>query len=228
MNIKLIPVRSGVDFTFPALPEQIKGKRAAKYQSFDIISQGTVKVPKGTDVAEVSWDGEFFGKSKRKEAIVKRSHWQEPEECVDILIDFMQNETVLNLIVTDSWINMDVTISSFQPVSYGAYGNIKYSITFIEKKPLKIYATNELQISAFAQQTTPRNEAETAVAAASYTVQDKDNLWKIAQAKCGSGSKWTDIYNANVDIIESTAKAHGKSSSDKGHWIWAGTILVIP
>ena len=71
MDIKLIPVEKGSKFTFPALPEKVQGKYAAKYQSFDIISLGTVKVPKGTDVSEFSWDGVFFGASKKNEAIVK-------------------------------------------------------------------------------------------------------------------------------------------------------------
>lgn len=53
MDIKLIPVEKGSKFTFPALPEKVQGKYAAKYQSFDIISLGTVKVPKGTDVSEL-------------------------------------------------------------------------------------------------------------------------------------------------------------------------------
>ena len=56
MDIKLIPVEKGSKFTFPALPEKVQGKYAAKYQSFDIISLGTVKVPKGTDVSEFSWE----------------------------------------------------------------------------------------------------------------------------------------------------------------------------
>ena len=60
MDIKLITVGSGAKFTFPALPEKIQGKYGAKYQSFDIISQGTVKIPKGTAVSEFSWDGVFF------------------------------------------------------------------------------------------------------------------------------------------------------------------------
>ena len=57
MDIRLIPAGNGSKFTFPALPEKIQGKYITKYQSFDIISQGTVKVPKGTDVAEFSWNG---------------------------------------------------------------------------------------------------------------------------------------------------------------------------
>ena len=45
MDIKLIPVGNGQQFTFPALPEKIQGQYRAMYQGFDIISQGAVKVP---------------------------------------------------------------------------------------------------------------------------------------------------------------------------------------
>lgn len=229
MNIKLIPVGSGSKFTFPALPEKVQGKYGAKYQSFDIISQGTVKVPKGTDVAEFTWDGVFFGESKRNEPIVKKNSWKEPNDCVKILNDFMKNETVLNLIVTETWINVDVTISSFQPRPTGAYGNVEYSITFVQKKPLQIYTTNELQIAKFVKKTKPRNDSgDSSGGGSSYTVVSGDTLWGIAAKKLGSGSKWTSIYDANASTIEAEAKKHGKASSDHGHWIWPGEVLTIP
>lgn len=228
MNIKLIPVGNGSKFTFPALPEKVQGKYGAKYQSFDIISQGTIKMPKGTDVAEFTWDGVFFGKSKKKEPIVKKNSWKEPNECVKILNDFMKNETVLNLIVTETWINVDVTISSFQQRSVGAYGNVEYSITFVQKKPLQIYTTNELQIAAFVKQTKPRNDSVEPPAGSTYTVVSGDTLWGIAARMLGSGTMWTKIYDANAGIIEEEAKKHGKADSDHGHWIWPGEVLTIP
>lgn len=228
MDIKLIPVGSGAKFTFPALPEKIQGKYGAKYQSFDIISQGTVKIPKGTDVAEFTWDGVFFGETKKREAIVRNDSWQSPTQCVKILTDYMKNETVLTLIVTDTWINVDVTISSFQPRPVGAYGNIEYSITFVQKKALKIYTTKELKIATFVRRTVPRNDPAPASGGSSYTVVSGDTLWGIASKKLGSGAKWTSIYDANTGTIEAAAKAHGKSSSDHGHWIWPGTVLTIP
>lgn len=227
MNIKLIPIGDGSKFTFPALPEKIQGKYGAKYQSFDIISQGTVKMPKGTNVAEFTWDGVFFGESKKNEPIVKKNSWKEPNECVKILYDFMKNETVLNLIVTETWINMDVTISSFQPRPVGAYGNIEYSITFVQKKSLQIYTTNELQIASFVKKTRPRNDPGDS-SGGTYTVVSGDTLWGIAARKLGSGSKWTSIYDANASTIEAEAKKHGKVSSDRGHWIWPGEELTIP
>ena len=38
-------------------------------------------------------------------------------------------------------------------------------------------------------------------AAAEYTVQKGDSLWKIAKENLGSGFKWNEIYEANRDAI---------------------------
>ena len=172
----------------------------------------------------------FFGESKRDEPIVKKNSWKEPNECVKILSNFMKNETVLNLIVTETWINVDVTISSFQPRPVGAYGNVEYSITFVQKKPLQIYTTDELKIAKFVKKTKPRNDSggSSGGGGSTYTVVSGDTLWGIASKKLGSGSKWTLIYDANAGTIEAEAKKHGKSSSDHGHWIWPGEVLTIP
>jgi nucleoid-associated protein YgaU len=35
-----------------------------------------------------------------------------------------------------------------------------------------------------------------------YSVQDGDNLWAIAQDLCSSGLKWPDLFSANRDKIE--------------------------
>lgn len=226
MDIILRTTDGASRFTFPALPEQIAAKAAAKYQSFDIITLGAVKIPRGTDVEEVSWDGEFFGPSKRNEAVVRSHVYMEPAECVNILKGFMQNGTELNLIVTESFINMDVTISSFQPTAYGAFGNIRYSIVFVQRKTLEIYDTTELGIAAYAQ-TMPRDDPAPA-AGGSYTAKKGDTLYKIAHSRLGSSARWTEIYNANRDVIESTAKIYRKSGSDHGNWIYPGTVLVLP
>jgi len=228
MDIKLIPTGSGQKFTFPSLPEKVKGKYGAKYQSFDIISQGTVKMPKGTDVAEFSWDGVFFGSSKKNEAIVRKNSWQEPNACVNILMEYMQNETVLNLIVTETWINVDVTVYSFSPSPTGAYGNIQYSITFVQKKPLKIYTTNELSIAAFVNKTKPRNDSgDNDSSKGSYTIVGGDTMWGISAKRCGGGPNWTKLYNANASAIEAAAQKRGRASSDYGHWIFPGEVLQL-
>lgn len=227
MDIVLIPVGGGSRFTFPSLPEKIQGKYGAKYQNFDIISQGTVKLPKGTDVFEFSWDGVFFGKTKRNEPIVQRGRWMDPGECVEILYGYIKDEAVLNLIVTGTWINVDVTVSSFQPRPIGAYGNVEYSISFVQKKALQIYTTGEMNIDTYVKKTKPRDNSGGLSQSSSYTVVDGDTLIGIAQRKYGDSSRWTDIYDANASLIESTANSHKFSGSDYGHWIFPGTVLTL-
>ena len=235
MDIKLIPSGAKQGFVFPALPEKVKGSYATKYQSFDIISMGNIKVPRGMNVTTFSWEGEFFGASKRKEPVVQTNSWRDPVSCVKILANYMKNGTTLNLIITGTWINEDVTISSFQATHYGAYGNIRYSIEFAVKQPLQLYTTKELKISktssgtkTTAAKTTPRSTA-TKDTTRRYTVVKGDTLWGIAKKYYGNGNQWQKIYNANKNVIEDTAKKYrGGKGSDNGHWIYPGEVFVIP
>lgn len=64
--------------------------------------------------------------------------------------------------------------------------------------------------------------------ASTYTVKRGDTLWAISKEYLGAGNRYTEIYNLNKDIIEKTARNHGKTSSDNGYWIWEGTVLLIP
>lgn len=230
MDIYLSEVsNSKAKFTFPALPEKIKRKIGTKYQSYDIIGKGTVKIPKGMEAESISWDGTFFGKSKKNEPICRT--WTKPATCVSRLRKWMENGTVLRLLVSDTSINCDVTISEFSPSEEGAFGNISYSITFVVNKELKIYTTSELKIAQFAKKTTPRpskNKDTGKSNSRTHTVKSGDTLWAIARKYYGNGSQYTKIYNANKSVIESTAKKHGYRSSDNGHWIFPGTKLRIP
>lgn len=226
MKITLKPAE-GNSFVFPSLPEKIQGKMSAKMQSFDIISLGTVKVPNGTDLTEISWDGVLFGETKKNEAIVQSEHWQDPEDCMEILRDWEVDGTELTLVVSDTWINIDVTIASFSATAFGAYGNISYSIVFQESKSLEIRTVEEISTKKTKSRKKKKKTTSTKKTT-TYTVVSGDTLWGIASKKMGNGQYWTKIYNKNKTVIENTAKKHGMKSSDKGHWIFPGTKLIIP
>jgi nucleoid-associated protein YgaU len=62
----------------------------------------------------------------------------------------------------------------------------------------------------------------------SYTVASGDTLSAISVKEYGTAVKWPLIYAANTSVIEAAARAHGKPISGGGHWIYPGTVLVIP
>ena len=124
---------------------------------------------------------------------------------------------------------MDVIISALEVEEYGAYGNIKYTITLTQYRYLKIYTTKELKISSYAKKTKEREEGSggNLESKGNYTVVSGDTLWSIAARYCGGGPNWTKLYEANAAVIEEEARKHGKASSDHGHWIWPGEVLIL-
>lgn len=71
-------------------------------------------------------------------------------------------------------------------------------------------------------------EEKKAKASGNYVVQRGDTLTGISVRFYKTGVYWRKIYEANKEVIESTAKQRGYKSSDNGHWIFPGTVLVIP
>lgn len=73
-----------------------------------------------------------------------------------------------------------------------------------------------------------KQELKEAGEGTSYTVVKGDTLWSIADALLGSPLRYAEIYNINKEVIEATAQERGKNDSSNGHWIFPGTILLIP
>ena len=61
-----------------------------------------------------------------------------------------------------------------------------------------------------------------------HTVVRGDTLTGIARQFYGDGRRHGEIYAANADAIEAEARRRGMRSSSNGHWIFPGTVLVIP
>lgn len=64
--------------------------------------------------------------------------------------------------------------------------------------------------------------------AGTYIVKKGDTLTKISVMFYKTSVYWRTVYEANKQVIESTAIKRGLKSSDNGHWIFPGTVLTIP
>lgn len=221
----------GSKITFPVNPEKLQIGSNAKFMTYTTISLGEVKIHRGKVPLEVSWSGMFPGAARRNAPFVR--NYTDPNVLIDTLQKARDSGTIVTLMVTGTKINGQYYVSEFKGKYSGGYGDFDYDIKFIEYREIKIYTTKELSGSK-TQTTNPRKPAKdtkstnTKSKTSTYTVRSGDSLWKIAQRKLGKGSRYTEIYKLNKNVIEKAAKKHGYKSSGKGNRIWAGTKLTIP
>lgn len=208
------------EIRFPILPEKIKYKSGdTEFATYDIMNRGAVAIPTGVGLAKIGWPAEFPGEGRQDDPTI-RGTWQPPKYFHETLEDWKAKGTLLTIIVTGYPINFDVDISTYEAELSGPFGDMQYTIELQEHRDIVIKTE---QATTSSSESTRPTEAPT-----TYTIKSGDSLWRIAERLLGSGSKWNTIYNANKDIIESTAKKRGKKSSNNGWWIFPGVTLSIP
>lgn len=209
------------ELRFPILPEKIVYKSGdAEFSTYDIMNRGPVAVPTGVGLARIGWEAEFPGEGRQDDPAI-RGTWQAPKYFHDILEDWKAKGTLLTIIVTGYPFNFDVDLSTYQAEPSGPFGDMPYIIEYQEHRDIVI-KTEQSTTSSTESSSRPTQETT------AYTIKSGDTLWSIAERFLGSGAKWKTIYEANKDIIESTAKKHGYKSSNNGHWIFPGVTLSIP
>ena len=220
------------EIRIPWLPETIVFETGeATVASYDIMNRGPVAVPTGTDLARISWESEFPG-SYRTDKSMMRGQWKSPQTYHNILKDWKASGAVLNIMVTGYPINYDVYLEDYSGEAAGGFGDIAYSVSFAEYRTIAISSVKSSSGSGSggsSNKTTKRSTPKTT----SYTIKSGDTLWGIAEKYLGGGANWEKIYNANKEIIESTAKKRWKAAginrdSQHGHWIFPGCVITIP
>lgn len=207
------------EIRFPILPEEFSFSYGdTMFIVYNIITRGEVAVPSGTELSAYSWESEFPGEQRKNDPI-QRGTWQDPQAYCKLLSEWKTKGTALNLLITGYPVNVDVYCTRFLPKGTGPYGDVAYEIQFSEARSITVTTDGASSLTATSRQATSLT---------SYPIKTRDTLWSIAQQCYGTGSKWKTIYDANKEIIEKTAKSHGLSSSQNGHYIYPGVILTIP
>ena len=223
VDIYLREVNGDREIRIPWLPDEIPFDTGeAAMASYDILNKGEVVIPTGVGLTTYSWESLFPGKGRKDDAL-QRGRWNKPSTYHDTLTYWKENRVKLNLLVTGYPINMTVYVRKYNGTISGGFGDIPYSIELIEARDIVISSS---VIKKPEKRPSPKQDTST------YVVKSGDTLWAIAEKILGSGSLWETIYDANKEIIESTAterwKAAGKDrDSEHGKWIFPGTKLFI-
>ena len=136
MDIYLTDLQSNNRLRFPMLPERIDLKTGSLFHSYTIIGIGDVKLPRGDELAAVSWNGTLPGEARKNDPYVLE--WRPPKEIYLLLEEYRSKRNKLRLMVTDTTINIDVYIESINVDHSGGYGDYKYDIAFVQARDLKI------------------------------------------------------------------------------------------
>lgn len=208
------------EIRLPLLPEKITYKSGdTEFATYEIMNRGAVAIPTGVGLSRIGWEAEFPGEGRQNDPSI-RGTWQAPKVFHDTLEDWKSKGTLLTVIVTGYPFNFDVDISTYEAELSGPFGDMQYTLELQEHRDITI-KTEQVKTSST---TTKRTTTQ----ATTHTIKSGDTLWSIAEQKTGSGSNWTQIYEENKEIIEETAKDHGKSSSNNGWWIYPGVTLSLP
>lgn len=219
-DIFLTDLATKKKFQFPSLPQEVKLSKSTSYGSYHILDLGEVQFPNGNAPDGVSWEGVFYGPARKDDSFLIRE-WVSPSTAHSILTQWKEKGTPLKLVVAGTTINLDVTIAAYEGTFSGGFGDLTYSISFVKYQDITIKVTKAQNTNANTNTTT-----RATTTTKTHTIKDGDTLWGIAQKYYGSGLKYPTIYNANKEIIDSTAKKRGFAPG--GHWIFTGTVLTIP
>lgn len=219
-DVYITDVETGERLQLAYMPEKISGRSASRFQTYSIIDRGEVKIPKGEALTEISWDAILPGEGMKDYAFIKTMAWRRPEAIIRLWKKWKSEGTKLNLLITQTGINMQVYLRDFAPTAEGAMGNVKYSISFVEAKDLvvktveEVDAENALAETEAAEALPELNDRATLPQQTTTPFGMDDTLWQVAQATLGDGAKWVELaaMNPNISDVEN---------------IPAGTVLKI-
>lgn len=125
-------------------PEKIDVRTGAKFRSYNIVESGEVKLPKGEQLAQVSWKGLLPGAQMTLyQNTITLKAWEDPMEIIKVFDRWREDGAKLKLLITQTPINLDVYLEGFDYEMSGGVGDYKYSIDVVAAKELQILTVAE-------------------------------------------------------------------------------------
>lgn len=189
------------------VPEKVTAGDGSKFQNYNIIERGEVKIPKGVELTSVSWSAILPGEAMRTYPFIKQVAWESPASIVKRWNKWKDKGTKLNVMVTQTPINLHVYLKNFTCNYDEGLGNIKYSIDFVQAKDMLIKTVEEADADKAATEAAEAqdqlNDRPSMEMPDSMMVMGGQNIWTVAQAATGNGGCWPDILANNAGKVSS-------------------------
>jgi nucleoid-associated protein YgaU len=185
----------------PVNPSEFRLKQGNKNTVVDIQDLGELNLIGNRKLAEIQLSS-FFPANWAPYCAYRNI--PAPYDAVALIEKWWQSRKPIRLIITDTSVNLACTIEDFEYGERGGTRDVGYILSlkeyrFIEIKKvgqsISTTPTNKVMILSAATRPDTRTPTKT------YTVKSGDNLWLISKRVYGDGSKWRDIYNANIGVI---------------------------
>lgn len=231
MSVQFFIIASGSDaLQLPVNPPENQITAAIRTVSFTSAEAGEYVFGRGRTPARFTFESFFPGVGRQNDPLFAPL-WRNPFEYIAILGQWMDpaNRIPLQLLITESEVtSWDCFIESFDRRDpTGAFGDVWYTLSFIERRQMRLYTQAELEA---ARASSARGETGIAGSSsisgeraelsrpASYVTRDGDTFWEIAKRFYGDGGKWADVWQANLEV----------AGADPNPAITPGTTLRLP
>lgn len=197
----------------PVNPDTLSVTSTYGFTDVDITNLGEYTVVGGGRLREYSLSS-FFPRDFNASYCVRslqpvpggESRLIPPWECVEMIERWQRSEKPIRFIVTDTPINMAVTIRNFEYEERGGEpGDVYYTLDLKEyvfiaaaKKDNNGVTSGSVSVKMPKLATARPSTRETPK---SYTVKSGDSLYKIAAKVYGNGDSWRKIYDKNKKLI---------------------------
>lgn len=222
----------------PVAPPKIKTDIRNKNKTIELINDGEVNLLKTPGLTEISFaillPNKQYPFGKYLDGFKNASHFLSVFEQYKVSKKPFQ--FIISRTLPDGTVpfhtNLRMSLEDYNYEDTTAEGfDIKVTLNL---KQYKDYGTKTAKITPVTRNTAVvASETKRADGAGAnnlgktYKIKSGDTLSNIAKKYFGKASLWKDLYLANQAIIEIAARKRGRKSSNNGHWIYPGTIILL-
>lgn len=184
----------------PVLPSEFNVQGGASIDNVSIVKAGEVDVYNGATLKTATLES-FFPRNYA--SYCSYSGLLDPYSYVDIIQKWHDEGTVVRYIITDTNINLEMRVKSFEYREQDGTRDVYFSIGLLEHKDITFTRVKPAETIKPSTSNNKRPSKPTTSTTKRYhTVGPGDSLWSLARKYYGKGSEWNKIYNANKDKIK--------------------------